>query len=152
MASELPPVTIPELALLRLGDFFALGPKGQVEDLQRLADRIVVDGQLLRAPLSEAELARRRKAGLTPAEDANLVTWGYPYVFRSFRYHMTLTGPVAGTDAPRIETILRRYFDDFIDKPFVIDTIALCVEPAPGAPFRVEFTAALTGSNMAGQA
>ena len=43
-----------------------------------------------RAP-SEAELARRRRAGLTEAQDAMLVRFGYPYVLETWFFHMTLT-------------------------------------------------------------
>jgi len=83
------------------------------------------------------------------AYDANLVAWGYPYVFDAFRYHMTLTGPVPESEAAKVENLLRKCFAAFVGKPFVLDTIALCVEPEPNAPFRVHSTARLTGTRVA---
>jgi hypothetical protein len=135
--------------LLRLGDFFALGPRQRIPELDRLADRVVVACQPLRAPLDDSELARRRAAGLTPQQDAYLVAWGYPYVFEAFRFHMTLTGPVPETDAPPIDALLRQRFASFIGRSFTIDTIALFVEPSPGMPFRIHSTARLTGNKVA---
>ena len=43
---------------------------------------MVRDLDAFRAPPSEAEVARRRAAGLTPAQDAHLLRWGYPVRLR----------------------------------------------------------------------
>ena len=59
--------------------------------LQALADACVEQLDRFRAPPSDAELARRRRASLTPRQDAMLVRWGYPYVFDTWFFHMTLT-------------------------------------------------------------
>ena len=61
--------------------------------LQALADACVEGVDRHRAPPDEAELARRRGAGLSPEREANLRRWGYPDVFETWRFHMTLTGP-----------------------------------------------------------
>ena len=64
-----------------------------------------------RAPLSDADLARRRRSPLTPEQDARLLAWGYPYVFEDFRFHMTLTGSVREPDtAARLMEALHPYF------------------------------------------
>jgi hypothetical protein len=44
-------------------------------------------------------MARRRAAGLTPAQERNLIEWGYPYVLDEFRFHLTLTGSLADPEA-----------------------------------------------------
>ena len=43
-------------------------------------------------PPGAAELERRRKAGLSAAQEKMLLRWGYPYVLDEFRFHLTLTG------------------------------------------------------------
>ncbi|MGI4813475.1 MAG: DUF1045 domain-containing protein [Janthinobacterium lividum] len=59
--------------------------------LLSLANDCVARLDHFRALPGAAELARRRGGGLLPAQDANLVRWGYPYVFDTFTFHITLT-------------------------------------------------------------
>jgi hypothetical protein len=141
IAARQPPVPIPALEIRRLGDFFALVPAERLPALDRLAAAVVVGCQSMRAPLSPAEIARRRKAGLSADEEANLVTWGYPYVFDAFRFHLTLTGAVPDRRAPDVMRHLRDYFADFIGKAYFLDHIALCVESSPDTPMKVRRTA-----------
>lgn len=143
------PIAIPELVLRRLGRFFALVPNEPVDELDEWAGRIVADFDSFRAPMSEADMARRRAAGLTLEEENNLVRWGYPYVFGAFRFHLSLTGRVPREDAEAVDTALRRHFAAFDGKPLVIDRLALFVEPQRGAPFSVRHVASLDGANAA---
>jgi putative phosphonate metabolism protein len=138
-------ITVPELVVRRLGRFFALVPNERVAALDELASRIVVEFEPFRAPLAEADIARRRAAGLTLDEETNLLRWGYPYVFDAFRYHMSLTGRVPKEDAAAMEAALRTFFAEFDGKPFVLDQLALFVEPERGAPFAVRHVAPLRG-------
>ncbi|MEO0938301.1 MAG: DUF1045 domain-containing protein [Pseudomonadota bacterium] len=111
LAGRLPSVTVPGLALARLGQFLALVPVGDASGLSALAARAVVELDRFRAPASEEELARRRAARLTRAQEDNLVKWGYPYVIDEFRFHMTLSGrledPAAVLEAlrPRVQAL-----------------------------------------------
>ena len=89
------PVTLEGLHLARLGRFLALVPTGEAHELAGLAARAVKELGAFRAPAKEAELIKRRAARLNPAQDANLVQWGYPYVLDQFRFHLTLTGRLA---------------------------------------------------------
>ena len=73
----------------------ALVPAARRAELQDLADRCVVEFDEFRQPADEAELARRRAAGLSPRQDELLVRWGYPYVLEQWRFHLTLTGRLA---------------------------------------------------------
>lgn len=59
-------VDVPDLALLRLSGFFALVPGRPVSALHALADALVTTFDEFRAPLTEAESARRDPAALTP--------------------------------------------------------------------------------------
>lgn len=140
------PVTVPELVIRRLGRFFALVPNERVAALDDLAGRVVAEFEPFRAPLSEADIARRRVAGLTLDEETNLIRWGYPYVFDAFRYHMSLTGRVPKDDAEPMQVELKRHFAEFDGKPYVLDRLALFVEPERGAPFQVHHVAMLGGA------
>lgn len=144
-AAQADAVLVPELVIRRLGRFFALVPNERVPELDDLAGRIVAEFEPFRSPLSEADIARRRVAGLTLDEETNLLRWGYPYVFDAFRFHMSLTGRVPKDDAEAMATELKQRFADFDGKPFAIDRIALFVEPERGAPFRVRHVALLAG-------
>lgn len=136
-------IVIPELVVRRLGRFFALVPNEPVTELDAWAGRIVSNFDVFRAPLSEADIERRRKSGLTLDEEANLLRWGYPYVFDAFRFHMSLTGRVPREDMEAVEKALRSHFAAFEGKPFVIDRLAVFVEPERGAPFGVRHVAQL---------
>ncbi|WAJ26119.1 DUF1045 domain-containing protein [Antarcticirhabdus aurantiaca] len=129
--------SVERLALRRIGRFFALVPDGPHPDLATLADETVRAFEPFRAPLSEAETARRAPERLTPRQRALLGDWGYPYVFDEFRFHMTLTGPVPDEDAAALEAELAERLAPVIDRPLAIDGLALFVEPEPDAPFRL---------------
>ena len=136
-AAETPVFSIPPLALGRLGPFFALVPGAPSPPLQDFAADVVRRFEPFRAPLSEADIARRQPERLTPAERENLANWGYPYVFDAFRFHMTLTGALEPALAQAIEPILKARFAAFLGEPLAIDGLALFVEPERGAPFTV---------------
>lgn len=136
-AARTVPVVIPKMVLRRLGGFFALVPDGGVSALDDMAAEIVEAFEPFRAPLGDAEVAARNPSELTAAQLENLHRWGYPYVLEHFRFHMTLTGSVAQTDADRVEQALSGQFADHVDRPLSLDALALFVEPERGAPFLV---------------
>ena len=109
-AASQPPLAPVPLAIGALSGFLALLPEGPHAELLALADRCVEWFDAFRAPSGEAELARRRQAGLTPVQEAHLVRWGYPYVFDQFRFHMTLTARLAAPERDRIRDWLARRF------------------------------------------
>ncbi len=131
------PVAIPRLRIERLGPFFALTPAESVAGVNALADRVVREFDGFRAFLGEAEIERRNPARLTRRQLANLYRWGYPHVGEDFRFHMTLSGPVEAGEAEAVEEALQAYFAPALAEPVILDSIALFVEPAPGAPFVV---------------
>jgi hypothetical protein len=97
-----------------------------------------------RAPLSQPERRRRLAAGLSPDQIANLDRWGYPHVFKDFRFHMTLTGRLSPDRAEAICTRLAWHFDETIaGRPIVVDRVALLRQPGPGDAFEVARVAPL---------
>lgn len=96
MAAQCAPAQAAGLRLARLGHFLALVPDGDQSGIARVAAACVTELDPFRAPASDAELARRRKAGLSAQQDALLLKWGYPYVLEEFRFHLTLSGRLEG--------------------------------------------------------
>jgi putative phosphonate metabolism protein len=128
---------IPQLVLDQLGRFFALVPDAVYPELQQFAASVVETFEPFRAPLSKADIARRKPDSLDEAHRANLLRWGYPYVFDQFRFHMTLTAQVPPEQSPAMKAELERRFSAFTQRPLPIDGIALFIEPARGADFTV---------------
>ncbi len=88
-------------------------------------------------PLTDAELARRRRAALTPEQDALLQAWGYPYVLEHFRFHLSLTGPLDALSAEDVDRLTKAASSRFHKLPAPrIDGLSIFVEPTPGADFQ----------------
>lgn len=136
-AEALSPVVLPAISLSQIDRFFALTPAQRSEALDSLASDVVVAFDRFRAPMSEADIARRNPEKLNPAELKYLQQWGYPYVFEAFRFHMTLSGQVPSADSSRFRRSIEAYFGSLLDEPLAVDSIALFAEPEPGAPFTV---------------
>ncbi len=132
------PILLSKLTPARIDGFLALVPGSPAPDLDRFAGEIVTVFDRFRAPLSEAEVKRRNPEALSPEEFRNLLQWGYPYVFESFRFHMTLTGRVGDHDLARVRAAIDEAFATTLARPATIDGLALFVEPEPGAPFLVK--------------
>ena len=91
MGADIAPFALPALAVADLHGFLALRETEACAPLQALADACVERVDSFRMPPSEDELARRRRSRLSAEQDAMLVRWGYPYVFGTWFFHMTLT-------------------------------------------------------------
>ena len=131
------------LELTTLGGFLALTPQDDMQAVRRVAGACVRELDQFRAPASQAELARRRKAGLSPPQEALLAQWGYPYVMEEFRFHMTLTARLQQDDIAVWSAAVRRHLPD-LPSLFVLDQIALCGEREDGR-FEVIHRYKLTG-------
>lgn len=131
LATNLAPVRCDGLALHPLGRFLALTPVGDTAALAALAFGCVRALDQFRAPASPSELARRRAAGLTPSQEANLVRWGYPFVDQDFRFHLTLTGKV---QKPSLDHWMQVVGDLMppLPRPFTIDSLAVVGERSDG--------------------
>lgn len=131
------PVCLPQAVLAQLSGFFALVPEQQSQALDRLAGEVVSAFEPFRARLSDSDLQRRNPESLNPAQLKNLYRWGYPYVFDEFRFHMTLTGPIAPAERARVQAAIEDHFGPLLHEPLEIASLALFVEPEPGTPFIV---------------
>ncbi len=126
------PVILDGLGIAQLGRFLALRPVGDTNALNALAAACVQDLDRFRAPASEAELARRRAANLTPEQEANLLHWGYPYVLETFRFHITLSGRLDKATLMAVETALTTHLAPLLPSPFRIGDLALVGEAEDG--------------------
>ena len=126
------PVVLEGLHLSRLGHFLALTPEGDQSALAALAGAAVKALDAFRAPPAEAELARRRKSGLTERQEAYLLQWGYPYVMEEFRFHITLSGRLSPQEAQAVETALAPHLAPLLPRPFTVDALTLCGESEDG--------------------
>lgn len=130
LAAGLAPVEV-ALVLSRIGSFFALVPAGDASGLRMLAGACVLELDSFRAPLAEAERARKLRPNMPQQQVENLDRWGYPYVLDDFRFHLTLTGPVPMAARETVAAELRAALPD-LGAPHRLDSICLCGEDAAG--------------------
>lgn len=131
LAAEVSPFSLP-LVLAELGDFLALVPAGPIPALDRLAAECVTRLDGFRAPPSPCEIARRRPERLSAAERTNLDAWGYPYVLGEFRFHMTLTGPLAPEERAATARALAPLLEGPLARPCEVRDICLFGEDRDG--------------------
>ncbi|WP_336810770.1 DUF1045 domain-containing protein [Bosea sp. MMO-172] len=137
-AAGLDAVELAGLSVTALGSFVALTPAEPSEALQRFAFAAVQAFELFRAPLSEADKARRLKSPLTPAQHAYLEAYGYPYVGDAFRFHMTLTGSLPGDQAGSVKQALEIAYAAAVPAgPVRLDRFALFRQDDRAGRFRL---------------
>jgi len=130
-------IALPGLRVASLSGFLALVPTGPAPALDALAADVVTGLDGFRAPPTDAETARRDPASLSPRQRELLETWGYPHVLDRFRFHLTLTDRIPPAARPRVEAALADWFAGGTERPLAIDALAVVIEDAPGAPFRL---------------
>ncbi|PLP98782.1 DUF1045 domain-containing protein [Cupriavidus pauculus] len=100
-----------------------------------LADACVTEFDRFRAPPTEAEIARRDPARLSPAQRRHLDAWGYPYVFDTFTFHITLTGMLDAADEAAAFDMLSAAGGRLLEQPLHVDGVSVYVQPEAGADF-----------------
>lgn len=144
LAAGLAPVVCDGLALENLQGFLALTPRGSEVGIMDLAARVVEGTNDLRAPLTEAEIARRRPETLSPRQRALLARWGYPFVMEEFRFHLTLTDRLPEAWVAPVAAALEPHFAPVLPRPFGIEDLCLFGEDEAGR-FHLLHRYALTG-------
>ncbi|MEJ1977252.1 MAG: DUF1045 domain-containing protein [Acetobacteraceae bacterium] len=113
--------------------------------MHALADACVLDLDAHRAPSDAAEIARRRKAGLTPEQDAMLLALGYPHVLGTWRFHMTLTRRLSAAERAVVQPQAEAYFAAALAQPRRVESLCLYTQATPGAPFMLAERLTLRG-------
>lgn len=127
----------PKLTVGRLGHFLALTLAQPSGPFSRLAADSVSAFERFRSPATEQELEQRLRGSLSLREREHVIRWGYPYVFDTWKFHMSLTGSLAPEALPPLEEHLCERFAGFGLQPLLVDSVCIFYEPSPGAPFRV---------------
>ena len=145
VANRVAPFDLPQLAVSDVHGFLALRETSACAPLQALADTCVEHLDHLREPLTDDEIARRRRARLTSQQDAMLLRWGYPYVFETWFFHMTLTRRLNAAEKQMFMPAAEAYFARAITTPRQVSDICLFVQSAAGKPFVIEERLKLRG-------
>ncbi len=125
------------IAPAALGKFLAFRLQDGDAQMHALHGACVRAFEPFRKPLSDHDLERRRRARLTPEQDARLLAWGYPYIFEDFRFHMTLTGQIHDEALrSRILGALQDFFESESGR-HSFDGIAIFKQPERGSRFRI---------------
>ena len=132
LVSSIPAFEMSALQITSLGSFLAFVPQELSAELQHLASSLVQELDILRAPLSDAELARQRHAGLTPAQEILLKKWGYPYVMDEFRFHLTLSGRLQTEELKSIKSMLQTQTSHLTGSPIRVNDVGLVGEAEDG--------------------
>jgi hypothetical protein len=136
-----------ELVVQSLSGFVALTLVQPSNAMAALHAGCVHAFEPFRAPLSDADLARRRRASMTAEQDSRLRAYGYPWVFEDFSFHMTLTGRVSD---PTRRDMLCGALSQYLAAgtgPHIFDTICLFRQKNPQVPFRI-LTSSTIGFNV----
>lgn len=116
---------------LRFGE---QAPAESIRGVNQVARACVLDFDEFRAPLTDAERARRHPERLDARERALLERYGYPWILDRFAFHLTLSDQRQDdSDADWSEALEAHYRELVPDVP-VLDRIAVCREREPGAP------------------
>ena len=137
LAGRIAPFELPALAVSDVHGFLALRETVPCPALQSLADLCVAELDGFRIPPDEAELARRRRAGLSAEQDAMLVRWGYPYVFETWFFHMTLTRRLSEAEKAIYRPAAEAWFAEAVRVPRMVADICLFTQAGAGAPFTI---------------
>jgi hypothetical protein len=137
-------VEVGTMVLRHANGFVALRPAHQTAELRDFAAATVRTFDRCRAPLTDDDIARRRRSRLTVRQDAQMLEWGYPYIFEDFQFHLTLSGRVAPKQGAGIITVLSPVLSGVVPQPFIIDAITLMGEDSAGM-FHQIHRYALTG-------
>lgn len=151
-AATTPPGPPLDLVPVLLDGFVALVPhsagQGSGPGAGAALEAAVVRGfEPFRAPLTAAEVARRRAGGLTPRQDALLCEFGYPLVLEEFRFHMTLSARLAGPEGAEVLAKAQAHFADALATPVPLDRIWLFLEPQPNSAFMAARSFVLAGAS-----
>lgn len=128
---------VTDIAPALLGVFHAFRISEPCPDMAALHEACVRDFNRFRAPLTDHDIARRRRARLSDDQDRKMLAWGYPYIFDEFRFHMTLTGAIRDEAASaRIGAALAEHFAEETG-PHLFDGVAIFKQADRASPFDI---------------
>jgi 2'-5' RNA ligase len=105
--------------------------------VRAVADSMVRDLDAYRAEPTPEEIARRRPDQLSAQQQRMLADWGYPYVFDTFTFHITLTGQLGPAELQEAQDLLRARAGRTLDGTMPVEAVSVYVQPSPDDPFIV---------------
>lgn len=135
LAATLAPFDLPPIEITDLRGFLAIVTPDPGAELPAFCEAWVRGLDHFRAPPTEAELARRRKSGLTPRQDTLLTRWGYPYVLDAWFFHMTLTQRLTPDQQALYRPRAEALFAETLRAPRRVTDVCLFVQESDDAPF-----------------
>lgn len=144
-AASQAPFDLPPLAVEDLDGFLALREQAPCPALHALADAAVTALDPQRAATTPEEYARRRPERLSPRQRDLLDTWGYPYVFAEWRFHVTLTRRLSAAEMAVVRPAAEAFVGPAAARPRRVTAVCLFMQAAPGAPFLIAERLALAG-------
>jgi hypothetical protein len=130
------PVCSGPLRLHRFARYLALVPASDRAGIEWLEAECVTHFDRFRAPLTDADRARR-PGNLPPLEEQHFEQFGYPYIFSRFFFHITLAGPLSDDELSRVEAALAPAVAPFTQAAFNIEDLCLAGDPGGGAMFEI---------------
>ncbi|MEL7430659.1 MAG: DUF1045 domain-containing protein [Pseudomonadota bacterium] len=131
LAGKMPPAELGILMPKRMGGFLALVCDERFHDgASSIAWQCVSMLDRLRAELSDQE--HEKHCNLTEEQGRNLHLWGYPYVGRSFRFHMTLTSHLSDVALEQAGQTIKAIVPK---EKTILDSICLFGDPGGTKPF-----------------
>jgi hypothetical protein len=124
------------LKLHTFGEYLTLLPEPPLADLDWLAAECVVAFDAFRAPLNDADRARRPQ-NLPAAQAALMEQFGYPYIFGDFRFHVTLAGPLPAAELAQLYPSLSDATLEGAWTPLAFKELCLFGDPGGDGPFRL---------------
>ena len=120
------------LEVSELNGFFALTPTVKNTEIRELHTKVVCELDEFRAPPTKDELIKRRRNQLTSEQDQNLIKWGYPYIFKDFYFHITLTGKIPKNLKNTVTDEIKKLFEPVLQRKFLMSELALVGEGHDG--------------------
>lgn len=145
VAATIAPFDLPPMAVNDLRGFLALRETEPCRELQALADACVEHLDDFRAPPPAEELLRRRQANLSADQDALLVRWGYPYVFKTWFFHMTLTRRLLDREKACLLPAAEAWFAPALTVPRRVVDICIFTQATPESAFNIAERVRLRG-------
>lgn len=130
---------LPRLRVAMVEDFLALVPAEHSCQIDLVAGTCVAEFDRHRQPLTDVQLSQRRAKKLSTHQEEMLLRWGYPHVFDSYRFHITLTDSLCGLDSrfvTQVHEAAEQLFTDDMMRRCAFDAISVFEEPHPGADFQ----------------
>lgn len=122
-------IVLESLAPRQLSNFMALKLVHSSEAVDELAAACVKHFEPLRAPLTDADRQKRPASSLTVKQQKFMESYGYPFVFDEFRFHMTLTGKLSAGDHSDYLAWLTYWYNAIVKKAPTLDQLVVCFQP-----------------------